>query len=949
MATQVQFRRGTTTQNNAFTGAIGEITYDTEVKTLRLHDGSTAGGGSVVTINAGAQTLTNKTMSTNSVWQGTAVGLAYGGTAANITAAAGAVVYSTSSALGVTSAGTSGQVLTSAGSSAPSWTSQSSLTVGTATTATTATNIAGGSAGQLVIQQDTNLSTFIAAGSSGTFLQSQGAGYAPTWAAGQVTYGSTTVALGSTSTSIAGLTAIDATSGATSFFATPTSPVAFAAATTLTIGYGSTASSTTNISTGAVGSGNTKTINIGTGGAAGSTTNINLGDADGGTVTVNKDLVVSGDLTVNGTTTTVNSTTLDVDDINITIAKGAANAAAANGAGLTVDGASATILYTSSTDSWNFNKPLIASNTNYWLVPAGNIAARPGTAVNGMIRYNSEISAFEGYAASAWSSLGGVKSVDGFTYILAETSAGNGNGDLDFYAENAGGTAGTQVGQWNRTNLKDYTGTLVGTQTTQNVFNATATTVNAFGASTTLNLGASTGTLTVANTTLAAKAITASTTLDVTGATTLTGALAANGGITVDTSNFTVDGTTGAVSTASTLSVTGASTLLSTLDLGHASDTTIARSAAGVVTIEGVEIVTLSRSQTLTNKTLTSPTLTTPVLGTPSSGTLTNCTGLPVSGIDASTSTALGVGSIELGHATDTTLSRSSAGVLAVEGVVVPTVSSTSTLTNKTLTFPIIDNIREGYTSTATAAGTTTLTATSNHYQRFTGTTTQTVVLPVTSTLAAGVSYLIENASTGNLTVNSSGGNLVITVIPGVSVQCMCIGTSLTTAADWDPEYNEFAAITGTGSVVLATSPQISSLGVGTAASGTTGEIRATNAITSFYSDERLKTDITEISGALDKVMQLRGVTFRANELAESFGYANSKEQVGVIAQDVEKVLPQIVVPAPFDIMQLQEGVEISRSGENYKTVHYDKLVPLLIQAIKEQQVMIEELQKKVG
>jgi len=70
-------------------------------------------------------------------------------------------------------------------------------------------------------------------------------------------------------------------------------------------------------------------------------------------------------------------------------------------------------------------------------------------------------------------------------------------------------------------------------------------------------------------------------------------------------------------------------------------------------------------------------------LGTPSSGTLTNATGLPVSGITASTSTALGVGSVELGHATDTTLSRSSGGVLAVEGVVVPTISSTHTLTNK--------------------------------------------------------------------------------------------------------------------------------------------------------------------------------------------------------------------------------------------------------------------------
>jgi hypothetical protein len=55
-------------------------------------------------------------------------------------------------------------------------------------------------------------------------------------------------------------------------------------------------------------------------------------------------------------------------------------------------------------------------------------------------------------------------------------------------------------------------------------------------------------------------------------------------------------------------------------------------------------------------------------LGTPSSGTLTNCTGLPASGLTASTSTAVGVGTVELGHATDTTLSRSAAGQLAVEG-----------------------------------------------------------------------------------------------------------------------------------------------------------------------------------------------------------------------------------------------------------------------------------------
>ena len=81
----------------------------------------------------------------------------------------------------------------------------------------------------------------------------------------------------------------------------------------------------------------------------------------------------------------------------------------------------------------------------------------------------------------------------------------------------------------------------------------------------------------------------------------------------------------------------------------------------------------------------TSPTLVTPNLGTPTSLTLTNATGLPVSGITASTTTALGVGSIELGHATDTTIARSSAGVVTIEGVTISTESNTLTFTNKSL------------------------------------------------------------------------------------------------------------------------------------------------------------------------------------------------------------------------------------------------------------------------
>jgi len=73
-------------------------------------------------------------------------------------------------------------------------------------------------------------------------------------------------------------------------------------------------------------------------------------------------VVIAGNLQVDGTTTTINSTTMEVDDLNITLASGAANAAAADGAGLTVDGASATFTYDSTNDRWDFNKDISANN-----------------------------------------------------------------------------------------------------------------------------------------------------------------------------------------------------------------------------------------------------------------------------------------------------------------------------------------------------------------------------------------------------------------------------------------------------------------------------------------------------------------------------------------------------------------------------------------------------------
>ena len=123
------------------------------------------------------------------------------------------------------------------------------------------------------------------------------------------------------------------------------------------------------------------------------------------------------------------------------------------------------------------------------------------------------------------------------------------------------------------------------------------------------------------------------------------------------------------------------------------------------------------------------------------------------------------------------------------------------------------------------------------------------------------------------------------------------------------------------------------SLGVGTAASGVSGEIRATNNITAYYSDDRLKTKLGGIEDALGKVRSLSGFYYEANKVAQSLGY-EVKREVGVSAQQVQAVQPEVVAPAPID--------------EQYLTVRYERLVPLLIQAIKELDAEVQLLKAKV-
>jgi hypothetical protein len=104
----------------------------------------------------------------------------------------------------------------------------------------------------------------------------------------------------------------------------------------------------------------------------------------------------------------------------------------------------------------------------------------------------------------------------------------------------------------------------------------------------------------------------------------------------------------------------------------------------------------------------------------------------------------------------------------------------------------------------------------------------------------------------------------------------------------------------------------------------------------------RLKTAIEPIEDALAKLSQIRGVYYTQNQFAEQFGYNDYRTQVGVIAQEVQAVLPEVIKTAPFDMDENGN----SKSGENYITVQYEKIVPLLIEAIKELQAKVDALQK---
>ena len=480
-----------------------------------------------------------------------------------------------------------------------------------------------------------------------------------------------------------------------------------------------------------------------------------------------------------------------------------------------------------------------------------------------------------------------------------------------------------------------------------------------------------------------------------------TTALSLNGANVTVAGNLTVSGTTTTVDSSTVNLQTGFIFEGSSADSFETTLTATDPTADRTITLPDLTgtVSLTSATETLTNKTLTSPVLTTPIFTGATDqrgsfvfeGSTADSFETTVSVIDPTADRTINFPNVSgtvltTGNFSDITAIGVQSGSIVFEGstansfetsltVTDPTadrtitlpdltgtvslIDATETLTNKTLTTPVIAEIDASGDMTIDAVGDIILDAGGDQIRFHDG--------------SALIGFI--NMASDNITLKSEVGDKDIifqgvddsSAITALTLDMSAAGSAIFNAGatfnsnvevkngatsagkilfyeDSDNGSNAVTLVgpastgditvtlpTQAGTVVVSNTTdgndvQLDSLGLNTAASGTAGELRATNDITAFYSsDISLKENIVEIPSALDMVDKLRGVFFDwKDDYIESKGgedgYFMRKHDVGFIAQEVEAVLPEVV----------------GTRKDGIKAIKYDRLVPLLLQAIKE-------------
>jgi hypothetical protein len=729
-------------------------------------------------------------------------------------------------------------------------------------------------------------------------------------------------------------------------------------------------------------------------------------------------VTVGGDFTVNGSTVTVDATTLNVADKNITIASGSTSSATMDGAGLNfgLDASVAQLAYrhsdTTLTSSVDLGAPQFHSSTTTGTAPL--------TVQSTTVVANLNAATVAGKTMAIPGAIGGTTPAAGtFTDLTATANIdiddSGGDGAMDGVIIGAAAAAAATFTTVNATTLDATTDFTVGST----VITDDSIVMTPSSGDTATMAASANGALTFTTVDTAAAAANLLFTVDGTAEIASAGVITLDSGAAINLEpaagsavlidgNISIDGSV----------ITGASSITSTAFVGDITGdvTGNADTSTKIASITNSNIVQLTETQTLTNKTLTSPTLTTPALGTPASGVLTNCTALPAAQVAQGTmasgmvlvAPALGTpASGVLTNCTALPAAQVAQGTMASGMVLVAPALGTpasGVMTNVTGTAASLTSGNATLAATVTVTDSTTDTAFavpfhdgSNALLDDTGTLTYNPSTATLSATSASITYISASKVEVDATSLTIGGtaitktiadnisatsgtntgdqNTFLTVVSDSGTatadatgDALSIlgGTGITTAVSADA-VTITSAITAGDGLTLNTADididaaQTTITGIHNAALqigrdshnefdfSTDNQIMVSvNAVDDEFrfsaggtfhadadivaysstvaSDMNLKENITDMKYGLDTVMQLRGVEYDWKR--EDMGH-----DVGVLAQEVEAVIPEIV----------KEYDGLKGSG-TFKAVDYNKLVPVLIESIKELKNEIDEM-----